>query len=94
VNQPRSPWWDGPEFITQCPIQPGNNFTYQIIFSEEEGTLWWHAHSGMDRATVHGAIIIRPSHGTAYPFRKPHKEIPIILGTRTHHLVLQCTILY
>ncbi|XP_051196568.1 putative laccase-9 [Lolium perenne] len=80
VNQPRSPWWDGPEYITQCPIQPGNNFTYRIIFSEEEGTLWWHAHTAMDRATVHGAIIIRPSHGAAYPFTKPHREIPIILG--------------
>uniref|UniRef100_A0ACD5WSW6 Uncharacterized protein n=1 Tax=Avena sativa TaxID=4498 RepID=A0ACD5WSW6_AVESA len=79
VNQPRSPWWDGPAYVTQCPIQPGNNFTYKIIFSEEEGTLWWHAHSGMDRATVHGAIIISPRHGTAYPYRKPHKQIPIIL---------------
>ncbi|KAE8816617.1 putative laccase-9 [Hordeum vulgare] len=80
VNQPRSPWWDGPEYITQCPIQPGSKFTYRIIFSEEEGTLWWHAHSPMDRATVHGAIVIRPRRGATYPFTKPHREIPIILG--------------
>ncbi|VAI76882.1 unnamed protein product [Triticum turgidum subsp. durum] len=80
VNQPRSPWWDGPEYITQCPIQPGGNFSYRIIFSEEEGTLWWHAHTAMDRDTVHGAIVIRPRRGTTYPFSKPHREIPIILG--------------
>ncbi|RCV08372.1 hypothetical protein SETIT_1G320600v2 [Setaria italica] len=68
-----------PEYITQCPIQPGANFTYRTIFSEE-GTLWWHAHSDFDRATVHGAIVIHPKRGSAYPYTKPHKEIPIILG--------------
>ncbi|GLT64093.1 hypothetical protein SLA2020_366060 [Shorea laevis] len=44
VRQPRNPWSDGPENITQCPIQPGTNFTYEVIFTTEEGTLWWHAH--------------------------------------------------
>lgn len=81
MNQPRNPWWDGPEYITQCPIQPGSKFTYRIIFSEVEGTLWWHAHSAMDRDTVHGAIVIHPRRGTTYPFSRPHREIPIILGT-------------
>ncbi|CAL4967006.1 unnamed protein product [Urochloa decumbens] len=80
VDQPRNPWFDGPEYITQCPIQPGANFTYRIIFSEEEGTLWWHAHSDFDRATVHGAIVVHPKRGSVYPYPKPHKEIPIILG--------------
>lgn len=80
VDQPRNPWSDGPEYITQCPIQPGANFTYKIIFTEEEGTLWWHAHSEFDRATVHGAIVIHPKRGTVYPYPKPHKEMPIILG--------------
>nr|CAB3451097.1 unnamed protein product [Digitaria exilis] len=80
VDQPRNPWSDGPEYITQCPIQPGANYTYTIIFTEEEGTLWWHAHSDFDRATVHGAIVIHPKRGSTYPYPKPHKEIPIILG--------------
>ncbi|XP_051192711.1 putative laccase-9 [Lolium perenne] len=83
VDQPRNPWYDGPEFITQCPIQPGTNFTYEILLSEEEGTIWWHAHSGLDRAGIHGAFIVHPKRGTEYPFIKStelHKEIPIILG--------------
>ncbi|KAK7844303.1 laccase-14 [Quercus suber] len=54
VKQPRNPWSDGPENITQCPIKPRKNFTYEVIFSDEEGTLWWHAHSDWTRATVHG----------------------------------------
>nr|CAB3448102.1 unnamed protein product [Digitaria exilis]CAB3504558.1 unnamed protein product [Digitaria exilis] len=80
VDQPRNPWSDGPEYITQCPIQPGANFTYTIIFSEEEGTLRWHAHSDFDRATVHRAIVVHPKRGSTYAYPKPHKEIPIILG--------------
>ncbi|KAF7820362.1 laccase-15-like [Senna tora] len=80
VNMPRYPWSDGPEFITQCPIQPGHKFSQKVIFSEEEGTLWWHAHSDYSRATVYGAIVVKPKPGTTYPFPKPKREFPIILG--------------
>ena len=80
VKQPRNPWSDGPENITQCPIKPGKNFTYEVVFSDEEGTLWWHAHSDWSRATVHGAIVISPKKGTSYPFPKPYAEEVIILG--------------
>ncbi|KMS95023.1 hypothetical protein BVRB_013190 [Beta vulgaris subsp. vulgaris] len=80
VKQPRNPWSDGPEYITQCPIKPGGVFTQTVILSEEEGTIWWHAHSDWARATVHGAFIIYPKHGTNYPFQKPDFEVPIILG--------------
>ncbi|CAL5348673.1 unnamed protein product [Camellia sinensis] len=79
VKQPRNPWSDGPEYITQCPIQPGANFSYEIIFSTEEGTLWWHAHSDWSRATVHGPIIVYPANGTTYPYSKPSEEFPIVL---------------
>ncbi|XP_023766287.1 laccase-15 [Lactuca sativa] len=80
VKQPRNPWSDGPVYITQCPIQPGDSFNYKIIFSEEIGTLWWHAHSDWLRATVHGAIIVYPKHGRSYRFPKPDQEVPIIFG--------------
>nr|XP_016461599.1 PREDICTED: laccase-14-like [Nicotiana tabacum] len=80
VKQPRYPWSDGPEFITQCPIRPGTNFSQKIKLSDEEGTLWWHAHSDWSRATVNGALVIRPANKTKYPFPKPDAEIPIILG--------------
>ncbi|KAK7857174.1 laccase-15 [Quercus suber] len=81
VKQPRNPWSDGPEYITQCPIEPGSNFTYEVIFSTEEGTLWWHAHSDWTRAYVHGAIVILPAIGTTYPFPKPDEEDIIVLGS-------------
>ncbi|XP_019073404.1 putative laccase-9 [Vitis vinifera] len=82
VKQTRNPWSDGPDHITQCRIQPGTNFTYKVIFGEDqEGTLWWHAHSDWTRATVHGAIVILPTQGTTYPFPKPDGEHLLVLGS-------------
>ncbi|KAK2659136.1 hypothetical protein Ddye_005669 [Dipteronia dyeriana] len=81
VKQPRNPWSDGPEYVTQCPIQPGNNFTYEVIFSSEEGTVWWHAHSDWTRNTVHGPIVVHPAEGTTSPYPQPDAEEIIILET-------------
>ncbi|GJZ05882.1 laccase-12-like protein isoform X2 [Tanacetum coccineum] len=80
VRQNTTAWADGPEFITQCPIRPGESYTYRFTISGQEGTLWWHAHSSWIRATVYGAIVIRPKEGTSYPFAKPNRDSVIILG--------------
>ncbi|KAH9750677.1 Laccase-3 [Citrus sinensis] len=80
VNLKGNPWADGPEYVTQCPIQPGRSYTYQFTIEGQEGTLWWHAHSRWIRATVYGAIIIYPRFGSSYPFPVPNREIPILLG--------------
>ena len=80
MNQPRYPWSDGPEYITQCPIQPGQKFSQKIIFSSEEGTLWWHAPSDWTRASVHGAIVALPNNETGYPFPQPDGEEIIVFG--------------
>ncbi|KAG9141382.1 hypothetical protein Leryth_001829 [Lithospermum erythrorhizon] len=58
----------------------GNNFTYRFNVNGQEGTLFWHAHTGWHRATVHGAFVIRPKKGNFYPFPKPDAEFPIIIG--------------
>ncbi|CAI9760810.1 unnamed protein product [Fraxinus pennsylvanica] len=80
VFQLLSGWADGPEFVTQCPIRPRHSYTYRFNITKQEGTLWWHAHVQWLRATVYGALIIRPREGRSYPFPKPHKEVPILLG--------------
>ncbi|KAG9140779.1 hypothetical protein Leryth_006963 [Lithospermum erythrorhizon] len=80
VRQMRTAWADGPEFITQCPIRPGGSYTYRFRIQGQEGTLWWHAHSSWLRATVYGALVIRPKEGESYPFVKPKRETPILLG--------------
>ncbi|GAB4860046.1 Laccase-4 [Ancistrocladus abbreviatus] len=80
IRQIRTGWADGPAYITQCPIQPGQSYIYNFTITGQRGTLLWHAHILWLRATVHGAIVILPKPGVPYPFPKPHKETVVILG--------------
>ncbi|KAL0707660.1 hypothetical protein Bca4012_074086 [Brassica carinata] len=63
IRQLRNPWADGSEYITQCPIRPGQSYTYRFTIKDQEGTLWWHAHSRWLKATVYCALIIYPRLG-------------------------------
>ncbi|XP_038681789.1 laccase-6 [Tripterygium wilfordii] len=80
VRQRLSCWFDGPSYITQCPIQPGQSFTYDFTLAKQKGTLFWHAHVSWLRGTVYGAIVIYPKTGVPYPFKHPYQEEIIILG--------------
>ncbi|KAK3445117.1 hypothetical protein EUGRSUZ_B02796 [Eucalyptus grandis] len=80
IRQLRTGWADGPAYITQCPIQPGQSYVYNFTITGQRGTLLWHAHILWLRATLHGAIVILPKRGVPYPFPKPHKEVVVVLG--------------
>ncbi|XP_050203378.1 laccase-4-like [Mercurialis annua] len=80
IRQLRTGWADGPAYITQCPIQPGQSYVYNFTLTGQRGTLWWHAHILWLRATVHGAIVILPKRGVPYPFPTPHREKVIVLS--------------
>ncbi|KAG2222226.1 hypothetical protein INT45_010639 [Circinella minor] len=36
-------WMDGPSMVTQCPIPPGHDFTYEFNITQH-GSYWIHAH--------------------------------------------------
>ncbi|KAI7741818.1 hypothetical protein M8C21_003251 [Ambrosia artemisiifolia] len=80
VRQILSCWSDGPSYITQCPVQSGQTFTYEFTLVKQKGTLFWHAHFSWLRASVYGALIIYPKKGVPYPFKYPYEEHTIILG--------------
>ncbi|RCV18385.1 hypothetical protein SEVIR_3G329700v4 [Setaria viridis] len=81
IFQRGTPWADGPAMVTQCPVKPGATYTYRFNATDQEGTLWWHAHISLLRATVYGALVLRPRGGAgAYPFPKPHGEETVLLG--------------
>ncbi|KAJ9698616.1 hypothetical protein PVL29_007601 [Vitis rotundifolia] len=80
IRQLRTGWADGPAYITQCPIQPGQSYIYNFTITGQRGTLLWHAHILWLRATVHGALVILPKLGVPYPFPTPYKEVVVILG--------------
>ena len=61
--------------ITQCGINPGQSFTYSFI-AEEEGTRWYHGHSGGIRMDgVYGAIIVSPTSPSILKVRMPMTHI-------------------
>ncbi|XP_012083172.1 laccase-6 [Jatropha curcas] len=80
VRQILSCWYDGPSYVTQCPIQPGQSFTYEFTLVKQKGTFLWHAHVSWLRGTVYGAIVVYPKTGVPYPFPFPHEEHIVILG--------------
>ncbi|KMQ94895.1 laccase 2 [Lasius niger] len=59
VWQRGSQYYDGVPYVTQCPIQEGNTFRYQWT-AGNEGTHFWHAHTGMQKIDgLYGSIVIR-----------------------------------
>ena len=40
-----TPWYDGVPGVSQCPIAPGQSFTYKFR-ADQYGTTWYHSHYG------------------------------------------------
>jgi FtsP/CotA-like multicopper oxidase with cupredoxin domain len=56
--QKATPFMDGVPSVSQCPIAPGNTFTYKFQ-ADQYGTTWYHSHySAQYTGGVYGAIII------------------------------------
>ena len=55
-----TPWMDGVSYVTQCPIGPGQSFSYMFKITESSGTYWYHSHAGAQRTMgVAGAFIVK-----------------------------------
>jgi FtsP/CotA-like multicopper oxidase with cupredoxin domain len=60
---------DGPAEITQPPVAPGANYTYEFT-AGQSGTYFYHSHDHPDRQQglgMYGALIIDPATPTAIP---------------------------
>jgi iron transport multicopper oxidase len=44
IFQSGTAWADGPAFVTQCPIAPGDSFLYNFQATGQVGTYWYHSH--------------------------------------------------
>ncbi|KAI8781445.1 laccase [Biomphalaria glabrata] len=59
MHQRQTAWSDGVTFITQCPILPGQTFTYRFV-ADRKGTFWYHAHTGAELSMgLFGPFIVR-----------------------------------
>ncbi|KAI9334406.1 multicopper oxidase-domain-containing protein [Obelidium mucronatum] len=62
-----TPWYDGAEMVSQCPIQPGSSFVYEFNVGNQTGTYWYHSHSHLQSATgLKGPFIIRDPNEPAH----------------------------
>lgn len=58
IRQIGTPWADGTEGVTQCPILPGDAFAYTFVV-DRPGTYIYHAHYGMQRsAGLYGMLVV------------------------------------
>ncbi|KAG7539912.1 Multicopper oxidase type 2 [Arabidopsis thaliana x Arabidopsis arenosa] len=68
IRQIGTPWFDGVEGVTQCPILPGEVFTYQFVV-DRPGTYMYHSHYGMQRESgLIGMIQVSPPVTEPEPF--------------------------
>jgi len=59
IYQIGTPHMDGTVGITQCPIGPGQSFTYEFTVTGQSGTYYWHGHQGLQSSDgLHGPLII------------------------------------
>ncbi|RGP74913.1 laccase precursor [Fusarium sporotrichioides] len=58
ILQKNMPWEDGVPGVTQCPIAPGQSYTYSFI-ADLYGTSWYHSHySAQYLAGLFGPLVI------------------------------------
>ena len=62
--QNNTPWMDGVDHVTQCPIPTYARFRY-IFKASPSGTMWYHSHVGTQRTEgLFGALIVREKNET------------------------------
>ena len=57
--QNNTPWMDGVDHISQCPIPTCASFRY-IFKAQPSGTMWYHSHTGTQRTEgLFGALVVQ-----------------------------------
>ncbi|GME84369.1 unnamed protein product [Ambrosiozyma monospora] len=73
---------DGPVGVTQCPIPPGQSFTYNFTVNQV-GTYWYHSHSGSQYSDGLRGMLIVHDEEIESKYEWDH-EIPLTLSDWYH----------
>lgn len=66
IFQTGSTFMDGASMISQCPIQPSSQFTYNFTV-DQSGTFWYHSHSSAQYGDgLRGALIVEDPEDSDY----------------------------
>ncbi|CAM6096536.1 unnamed protein product [Calypogeia fissa] len=83
ILQAGTPWADGTAFVSQCPIGPGETYSYNFTVTNA-GTYHYHGHDGMQRmAGFYGSLIVDLPAGQSEPFTYDG-ELSILLNDWWH----------
>ncbi|PFH47612.1 multicopper oxidase [Amanita thiersii Skay4041] len=77
---------DGAAWVTQCPIAPGDSFTYNFNVGEQTGTYWYHSHITTQYCDgLRGALIIYdPNDPLKHLYDVDNEKTVITLGDWFH----------
>ncbi|XP_049413304.1 L-ascorbate oxidase homolog [Solanum stenotomum] len=80
IQQRRNSWQDG-VYGTNCPIPPGQNFTYVLQVKDQIGSFFYFPSLAMHKAAGgYGGIIIRSRPLIPIPFPPPTGDYTILVG--------------
>ncbi|CCE65542.1 hypothetical protein TPHA_0L01890 [Tetrapisispora phaffii CBS 4417] len=74
--------FDGPPFLTQCPIAPGDTMLYNFTVEDNIGTYWYHSHTaGQYQDGFKGKFIIEDTENFPYEY---DEEVTLEIGEWYH----------
>ncbi|THH13854.1 hypothetical protein EW146_g6418 [Bondarzewia mesenterica] len=81
-------WADGPAFVTQCPIIPGDSFRYTFSTGNQYGTYWYHSHLSAQYCDgLRGPLIIYdPNDPNRYMYDVDDESTVVTLADWYHYL--------
>ncbi|CAM6093673.1 unnamed protein product [Calypogeia fissa] len=84
ILQIKTPWADGTAYVSQCPINPGETYTYSFTVTHA-GTYFYHGHYGLQRAAgFYGSLIVDLPNGKDDESFKYDEELSIVLNDWWH----------
>lgn len=76
-------WMDGTPGVTQCPIPPGGEFTYEFNTTGQYGTYWYHSHFGTQYVDgLFGPLVI---HSQKEPGRERYTTDQVVMLHDQYH---------
>ncbi|KAL0322247.1 UNVERIFIED_CONTAM: L-ascorbate oxidase [Sesamum calycinum] len=80
IQQRKNSWQDG-TLGTNCPIQPGTNYTYQFQVKDQIGSYYYYPTTALHRAAGgYGPINVHSRNLIPIPFDKPEGEFNVLVG--------------
>ncbi|KAK4380787.1 L-ascorbate oxidase [Sesamum angolense] len=80
IQQRKNSWQDG-TLGTNCPIQPGTNYTYQFQVKDQIGSYYYYPTTALHRAAGgYGPINVHSRNLIPIPFDKPEAEFNVLVG--------------